>query len=109
MQSSKNCCLRNISLSNCSCVTSTRIISKKELNTCGNIVQERLRIIGVSKALPSKKNRCITCRRGGAQIMAPVMARLPAKKLEASAAFANVGLHHFETFTVEIGRRNDKR
>ena len=74
-----------------------------------NIVQQRFWIIGVRNALRSIKNKCITCRRGRAQTMTPVMAELPTERLDASTAFANVGVDYFGPFTVKIGRRNEKR
>ena len=41
--------------------------------------------------------------------MAPVMAELPTKKLDASTGFASVGVDYFYPFTVKIVRRNEKR
>ena len=37
------------------------------------------------------------------------MAELPTERLDASTAFANVGIDYFGPFTVKIGRRNEKR
>ncbi|XP_075250739.1 uncharacterized protein LOC142342945 [Convolutriloba macropyga] len=74
-----------------------------------NIVQQRFWIIGVRNALRSIKNKCVTCRSGRAQTMTPVMAELPTESLDASAAFANVGVDYFGPFTVKIWRRNEKR
>ena len=73
-----------------------------------NIVQRRFLIIGVRNALRSIKNKCITCRRGRAQTRTPVMAELPTERLDASTAFANVGVDYFSPLTVKIGRRNEK-
>ena len=74
-----------------------------------NIVQQRFWIIGVRNALRSIKNKCINFRRGRAQTMTPVMAELPKERLDASTAFANVGVDYFGPSTVKIGRRNEKR
>ena len=74
-----------------------------------NIVQQWFWIIRVRNALRSIKNKCITCRRGRAQTMTPVMAELVTERLEASTAFANVGVYYFGPFPVKIGRRNQKR
>ena len=43
--------------------------------------------------------------------MTPVMAELPTERLDASTAFANVGvdIYSFGPFTVKIGRRNEQR
>ena len=41
--------------------------------------------------------------------MTPVMAELPTERVDASTAFANVGVDYFGPFTVKIGRRNEKR
>ena len=37
------------------------------------------------------------------------MTELPTERLDASTAFANVGVDYFGPFTVKIGRRNEKR
>ena len=42
-----------------------------------NIVQQKMRTLGVRKALRPIKNKCVTCRKEIAQTMAPVMAHLP--------------------------------
>ena len=74
-----------------------------------NIIQQKIWILGIQNALRSIKNKCVTCRKGRAQMMAPVMADLPEERLEASTAFTTVGNDYFGTITVEIGRRNEKR
>ena len=74
-----------------------------------NIVQQKFWILGIRNALRSIKNKCIRCRKGRAQTMTPVMAELPTERLNASTAFANVGIHYFGPFTVKIGRRNEER
>ena len=55
-----------------------------------NIVQQRMWILGIRNALRSIKNKCVTCRKGRAQTIAPVMADLPEWRLDASTAFTNV-------------------
>ena len=74
-----------------------------------NIVQQKMWILGIRNALRSIKNKCITCRKGRAQTIAPVMADLPEERLDASTAFTNVGVDYFGPFIVKIGRRNEKR
>ena len=74
-----------------------------------NIVQQKMWILGIRNALRSIKNKCITCRKGRAQTIAPVMAGLPEERLDASTAFTNVGVDYFGPFIVKIGRRNEKR
>ena len=83
--------------------------SHEETEHVKNIVQQRFWNIGVRNALRSIKKKCITCRRGRAQTMTPLMAELPTEKFDASTAFANVGADYFGPFTVKIGRRNEKR
>ena len=65
--------------------------------------------LGIRNALRSIKNKCVTCRKGRAQNIAPVLADLPEERLDASTAFTNVGVDYFGTFIVKIGRRNEKR
>ena len=48
-----------------------------------NIVQQKMWILGIRNALRSIKNKCVTCRKGRAQRMAPVMADLPEERLVA--------------------------
>ena len=74
-----------------------------------NIVQQKIWILGIRNALRSIKNKCVTCRKGRAQTIAPVMADLPEERLDASTAFTNVGVDYFGPFIVKIGRRNEKR
>ena len=74
-----------------------------------NIVQQKMWILGIRNALRSIKNKCITCRKGRAQTIAPVMAGLPEERLDAPTAFTNVGVDYFGPFSVKIGRRNEKR
>ena len=74
-----------------------------------NIVQQKMWSLGIRNALRSIKNKCVTCRKGRAQTIAPVMADLPEGRLDASRAFTNVGVDYFGPFIVKIGRRNEKR
>ena len=67
-------------------------------------------ILGIRNALRSIKNKSVTCRKGRAQTIAPVIADLPVEPwLDASTAFTNVGVDYFGPFIVKIGRRNEKR
>ena len=72
-----------------------------------NIVQQKIWILGIRNAIRSIKNKCVTCRKGRAQTIAPVMADLPQERLDASTAFTNVD--YFGPFIVKIGRNNEKR
>ena len=74
-----------------------------------NIVQQKMWKLGIRNALRSIKNKCVTCRKGRAQTIAPVMADLPEERFDASTAFANVGVDYFGPFIVKIGRRIEKR
>ena len=74
-----------------------------------NIVQQKMWILGIRNALRSIKNKFVTCRKGRAQTIAPVMADLPEERLDASTAFTNVGVDYFGPFIVKIGRGNEKR
>ena len=66
-------------------------------------------ILGIRNALRSIKNKCVTCSKGRAQTIAPVMEDLPEERLDASTAFTNVGVDYFGPFNVKIGRGNEKR
>ena len=74
-----------------------------------NIVQQKMWIIGIQNALRSIKNKCLTCRKGRAKTIAPVMGDLTEERLDASTAFTNVAVDYFGPFIVKIGRRNEKR
>ena len=52
-----------------------------------NIVRQKMWILGIRNALRSIKNKCVTCRKGRAQTIAPAMADLPEERLDASTAF----------------------
>ena len=47
-----------------------------------NIVQQRMWILGIRNSLRSIKNKFVTCRKGRAQTIAPVMANLPEEQLD---------------------------
>ena len=53
-------------------------------------------------------NKCVTCRKGRAQTIAPVMADLPEERFDASTAFTNVRVDYFGPFMLKSGRRNEK-
>ena len=74
-----------------------------------NIVQQRMWLLGIRNALRSIKNKCVTCRKGRAQTITPVIADLPKERLDASTALTNVRVDYFGLFIVKIGRRNEKR
>ena len=74
-----------------------------------NIAQQKMWILVIRKALRSIRNKCVTCRKGRAQTIAPVMADLPEERLDASTAITNVGVDYFGPFIVKIGRRKEKR
>ena len=64
---------------------------------------------GHTKNLENNQDKCVTCRKGRAQSIAPVMADLPEEQLDASTAFSNDGVDYLGPFIVKIGRRNEKR
>ena len=74
-----------------------------------NIVRQKMWILGIRNALRSIKNKCVTCRKGRAQTIPPVMAFQPEERLDASTAFTSVGFAYFDPFIVKIGRWNEKR
>ena len=73
-----------------------------------NIVQQKMWILGIRNALRSIINKCVTCKKGRAKTIAPVMEDLPEERLDASTAFTNVGVDYFGPFIVKIGRRDEK-
>ena len=74
-----------------------------------NIVKQKMWILGIRNALRSIKNKCVACKKGRAQTIAPAMVDLPEERLHASTAFTNVGVDYFGPFIVKIGRRSEKR
>ena len=74
-----------------------------------NLVAQKIWILGIRNALRSIKNKCVTRRKGRAQMIAPVMAYLPEDRSDASTAFTNVGSDYFGPLIAKIGRRNEKR
>ena len=81
----------------------------QEIEHVRNIVQQKVWILSKWNALRSIKNKCISCKNGRAQTIAPVMADLPGERLDVSTAFTNVRVDYFGPFIVKIGRRNEKR
>ena len=65
-------------------------------------------IIGQINALGSVKNKFITCRRGKAQTIDPVMPYPPTERLDALTLFAYIRVDYFGPFTVKFGHRNEK-
>ena len=55
-----------------------------------NIVQQKMWVLSIRNALRSITNKCVTCRKGRAQTIAPGMADLPEERLDDSTAFTNV-------------------
>ena len=98
----------NIMRLNYSCETNTRTINEGTEHV-RNIVQQKMWILGIRHAFRSIMNKCVTCRKGRAQTIAPVMADLPEERLDASTAFTSVGVDYFGPFIAKIGRRNKKR
>ena len=74
-----------------------------------NIVQQKTWILGIRNAIRSIKNKCVTCRKGRAQTIAPVMAGLLEERLDASTAFTKVGVDYFGSFILNMGPRNEKQ
>ena len=73
-----------------------------------NIVQQKMWILGIRNALRSIKNKCVTCRKGRAQTIAPVMADLPEERLDASTAFTNVGVDYFGPFNEDWAQERNE-
>ena len=73
-----------------------------------NIVPQKIWILGIRNPIRSIKNKCVTCRKGRAQTIAPVMAALHEERFDASTAFTNVAVDYFGPFIVKIGRINEK-
>ena len=66
-------------------------------------------ILGIWNTLGSIKNKCVTCRKGRAQTIAPVLADLHDERLDASTVFIKVRVDYFGPFIVKIAPRNEKR
>ena len=49
-----------------------------------NFIQQKMWILGIRNDLRQIKDKCVTCRKGRAQTIAPVMAELPEERLDAS-------------------------
>ena len=74
-----------------------------------NIVQQRMWILGIRNVVWSIRNKYVTCRRGRAQTIAPVIADLHEERIDASKAVTNVGVDYFGPFIVKTGLRNEKQ
>ena len=72
-----------------------------------NFAQQKMWSLGTRHALRSVK-KCVACRKGREQTIAPVLLDLPEDRLKKSTTFTNVGVDYFGSFTVKIGRRNEK-
>ena len=70
-----------------------------------NIFQQNMWILGIRNALKSIKNKCVTCRKGRAQTIAPVMADLTEERLDASTAFTNDAVDYLGPFIVKFGEK----
>ena len=58
-------------------------------------------ILGIRNDLGSTNKKCVTCKKGRAQTIAPVMANLYEQWLEASTVFTNVRVDYFGSFIGE--------
>ena len=56
-----------------------------------NIVQQKMWFLCIRNALRSIRNKCVTCRKGRAQMIVTVMADLPEERLDASTGFTMPG------------------
>ena len=70
-----------------------------------NIFQQNMWILGIRNSFKSIKNKCVTCRKGRAQTIAPVLADLTEERLDASTAFTNVGVDYLGPFIVKSGEK----
>ena len=75
-----------------------------------SVIQRKFWILGLRNALRSIKNSCVFCRKVRAQINFPLVADLPAEKLDyQSYPFTHVGIEYFGPFEVQLLRRSMKR
>ena len=73
------------------------------------VVQQKMWILVIQNALQSIQNKCVTCRKDRAQMIAPVMANLPEEWLDASTSFTKTGVDYYGHFTVKFSRKNKQR
>ena len=75
-----------------------------------SVIQQKIRILGLRKALRSIESNCVYRRKLLAQIKSPLMADLPAERLDyQSYPFTNVGVDYFGPFKVKLLQRSMKR
>ena len=75
-----------------------------------SVIQQKFWILGLRNALRSIKSSCVFCRKLRAQINLPLMADLPAERLDyQSHPFTHVGIDYFGPFEVKLLRRSMKR
>ena len=73
------------------------------------IGEQKMWILGIQNALRSIKNKFVTCRKGRARMIAPVIADMLEEQSDTSTVSTNVEMAYFGPFIVNIGRRNKKR
>ena len=75
-----------------------------------SVIQQTFWILGLRNASRSIKSSCVFCRNLRAQINLPLMANLPAERLDyQSHPFTHVGIDYFGPFEVKLLRRSMKR
>ena len=75
-----------------------------------SVIQQKFWVLGLRNALRSIKTKYVYCRKLRAQIKSPLMADLPAERLDyQSYHFTNVGVDYFGPFEVKLLRRSMKR
>ena len=75
-----------------------------------SVIQQKFWILGLRNALRSIKSNCVNCRKLRAQIKSPLMADLPAERLDyQSYPLTDVGVDYFGPFEVKFLRRSMKR
>ena len=75
-----------------------------------NEIRQKYWILNLRSSVRSIWNNCIKCKIRRARPVAPLMAPLPAVRLESYIKpFTNTGVDYFGPMTVAIGRRHEKR
>ena len=74
-----------------------------------NTVQEKMWILGIRNTFRSVRNKCVTCKKGRAQTITPVVADLHEVHLDASQALTKTGVDYLGPFIVKIVQRTVKR